>query len=335
MKYIFSIFPSILFILAGCENLSPEEITIQKLIQTTEVGQKAQTITPLKGGKSKSDLFLVTSTSGHKYVARFFPHENQEGRERIVTAHKIASQQGYGPLVFYASASDAVILMDYLEPDPENKQHTPEKMAALLRLIHQGPKFPSSWNILDRTEQNLTSIEPHHQQLLPISKIRAVLQKMMEQLSKISKNVPCHRDLNPGNVIVSGGKYWAIDYDDAANDDPFLDLAMAGLLHNYTQQENQHLLEAYQGHPPTAPEMRKFNLCRRIALLFKATEILVRLPDDQWNTSVDTTTIPPFEELLSGVRSGTFSLDNLTNQLTISRSGIQSVISTADDPSLS
>src|SRR6266436_4778174 len=106
MKNIVNILPIILFLLSGCNSPSPEEVTIQKLIPAIEKEERAQSITPLLGGKSKTMLFLVTSSSGHKYVARFFSHENQGGREQMIKKQQIASQAGYGPLVSYASASN-------------------------------------------------------------------------------------------------------------------------------------------------------------------------------------------------------------------------------------
>lgn len=318
----------ILFLLSGCQSISPEEIIINKRIQTIRAGEEVQTMTPLQGGKSKSKLFLVTSSSGHKYVARFFPHESQDRREKIIKAQRIASQQGYGPFVSYASPSDALILMDYLEQDSPNTQHTPETMASLLKTIHQGPQFQSSWTLWDRMEQNLKIIDSRQQQLFSIPKVRRVLKEMADQLSKGDKNVPCHRDLNPGNVIVSGGRYWAIDYDDAGNDSPLLDLAMAGFLHAYTQDENEQLLRAYLGHSPTPQELKQFNLYRHVVIIFKITEMLVKLPENQWDTPLDKIKIPPFEDLLSRIRSGTFSLDDPENQFILCLSGIETVLNT-------
>ena len=127
-------------------------------------------------------------------------------------------------------------------------------------------------------------------------------------------------------MIVSGKKYWAIDYDNASNDDPLLDLAVAGLTHGYTLEENRRLLSFYLKHPITPQDQQKFDLYRQLAILFYSTEMLSHLQADGWTLDLEGQQIPPLSILLSRMRSGTFSLDDQANVFLLGISGIQDVV---------
>ena len=64
------------------------------------------------------------------------------------------------------------------------------------------------------------------QELLPAAQKNAVLESLREMPSGKSL---CHGDFHIGNIIISGGKYWIIDWMDAAAGD-----CRADIMHSYT-----------------------------------------------------------------------------------------------------
>ena len=138
------------------------------------------------------------------------------------------------------------------------------------------------------------------------------------------KTVACHRDLNPGNVIVSGGRYWAIDYDNASTDDPLLDIAITSLLHWFTPSQEQELVQTYFDHLPNQAEQNDLDAYRKIAMLFYATERLTKLPMGVWEQ--DPIEAPPLEDLLDQLRKGTYPLDSERNLFVLALSRIRHVL---------
>lgn len=66
--------------------------------------------------------------------------------------------------------------------------------------------------------------------------------------------VPCHCDYQPTNLVVSGDKFYVLDWEFAGMNDPFYDIACYG---NAGFDKALSLLEAYVGHKPTSQELRR------------------------------------------------------------------------------
>ena len=61
----------------------------------------------LAGGFSRAQLFTVTADS-KKYVVRFLTHKSSEERSREIDFLQRASQEGYGPHVYFADPAKGI-----------------------------------------------------------------------------------------------------------------------------------------------------------------------------------------------------------------------------------
>ncbi len=78
------------------------------------------------------------------------------------------------------------------------------------------------------------------------------------------KQVPCHCDYQPTNLVINEKRLYVLDWEYAGMNDPFYDIACYG---NAGFDKALSLLEAYVGHKPTADELRRLYFHRAFQCL--------------------------------------------------------------------
>ena len=78
------------------------------------------------------------------------------------------------------------------------------------------------------------------------------------------KQVPCHCDYQPTNLVINGDKLYVLDWEFAGMNDPFYDIACYG---NAGFDKALSLLEAYVGHKPTKEELQRLYFHRAFQCL--------------------------------------------------------------------
>jgi len=68
--------------------------------------------------------------------------------------------------------------------------------------------------------------------------------------------VPCHNDLLAGNFIGDGARVWIVDWEYAGMGDRYFDLANLSINSGFDETDDEHLLAAYFGEPPTPAVLR-------------------------------------------------------------------------------
>ena len=84
------------------------------------------------------------------------------------------------------------------------------------------------------------------------------------------RTAPCHRDLNPNNILETADRAVFVDWDTAGQGDPYLDLAQLGVFAFPAPPEREALLEAYLGRRATDAERARSTVARVRALAFYA-----------------------------------------------------------------
>lgn len=75
----------------------------------------------------------------------------------------------------------------------------------------------------------------------------------------VAEKVPCHNDCLVGNWVIGGdGKLWLIDWEFSGMNEPMWDLSCLSIEHDYTEENDDLLLESYYGRPATVDEKRRF-----------------------------------------------------------------------------
>jgi Ser/Thr protein kinase RdoA (MazF antagonist) len=124
----------------------------------------------------------------------------------------------------------------------------------------------------------------------------------MTELSSLTKRyhteAPCHRELNPGNVIVTGDSAFFVDWDAAGQGDTFLDLAELSVFEPPNLALREQALALYLGRAPSAEESARATLARVHALGFFATVSMYAAVHTgrPWNES--TKTLPMVDLLM-------------------------------------
>lgn len=238
----------------------------------------------LHGGISGSQLFVVSSED-KKYVIRFLIQKNQRERNQEITCSAIASQQGYGPRIFFTDPKQEFVIMEYLPNEPitqeqKNTAQLYEALADVLRKIHSGPAYPTKLDLFDKMQETIATLTVEKQvTTIAWERIQKAITLIHKTLLPYLTSAPCHNEISPNNLIFFENKFKAIDYETAAQNDPYVDLATV-CMHYCTSDEQENLfLSAYLNKThPSAKEKAKLYLMKQIVLIYGAIEALVFFP---------------------------------------------------------
>lgn len=239
----------------------------------------------LSGGFTGAPLFKVT-TDNQKYVVRFLKHKSKEERIREIAILKIASANKYGPQVYFTDVDQGVIIMEFLQQQPIMHQQvqTPslcEQLAKLLQKIHQGPRFEviKERDVLNAVPAIIKDLQQKNCKNIPLEKLNNIVMAICQAVAPHVMSVPCHNDLHPSNLIFLGDRFKAIDYERAAQADPYFDLAMVAYVFCETPQDEDVLLSTYLNRQPTGVECAKLYLFKQIAWIYSAVCFLTMIPE--------------------------------------------------------
>ncbi|HET9987456.1 MAG TPA: phosphotransferase [Kofleriaceae bacterium] len=220
-------------------------------------------VTPMAGGKSGALLF-VTQHDGQAYVVRKIGERGRAKADRELACMKIAADAGIGARVVFGEGG--IVIMDKLPGAPITRGTSREgdplgRLAATLRTLHAAPRFPDG----PQLGQMFAALASN----LPLPEVlpRAVA-AAEHDLAADPVLVPCHRDLNPTNILATPERIHLIDWEQAGNSDPLFDLAQLGIWVCRDDSERAHLLASYLGRAPIPAEQRRAVLNRILALAF-------------------------------------------------------------------
>ncbi|XXX79341.1 phosphotransferase [Sorangium sp. So ce134] len=260
--------------------MSPPELhpDLSAAIEAAFPGRPAEDRTSLSGGFSGATL-LAFSVDGAPYVAkRCALDPGDPGRAaREIACMRVASERGVAPRLRFADARTGVTVMDRIAGTPLRPARDPallERVAATLRRLHDGPPFPRGPSRKDL----LRSLDAQCAALAGVG-LPAELVRAVDELERASAPhahaAPCHRDVNPNNVLVSADRVYLVDWTTAGAGDPLVDLAQLGVFACPRPEQREALLEAYLGRPPSDGERARARVARAIALAFYAAGFFV------------------------------------------------------------
>ncbi|MBY0353768.1 phosphotransferase [Candidatus Babeliales bacterium] len=307
-----------LLVLSACGQKSHVQQTDNKVLAALEnafgSSQNWQ-VNILKGGLSGAPIFLA-SKGTDQYVVRFFDHLSSDQIPKLIRAQKAAATSGYGPKIYWDNVEQGAVVMDYLEPEQPDKKNILNDLVILLNKIHQSPRIESSGSLWDLTYAAINKLKGVKQTLLELSAVQTYLEKLVQKVSQNLASKPCHRDMNPGNLIFSKGQFFAVDYDSFGMDDPYIDIAQVAIFYCYSAEAEKQLLTLYLHRQPTDAEMAKLQLFKRIALIFYGMEFLCKVPAQLWQSTPD---LIPYLKFLQLLGSKAVALEDPKEKL---RSGL-------------
>ena len=144
-------------------------------------------------------------------------------------ATAVAAATGTGPPVVEFVPPDGPLAVAHLDARalrPEEVRSDLDRVAALCRRFHAGPSLPAAAD-LGAVVRRYTGLVARHRARVPPGH-RALAPAVDRVLAALTagpvQRVPCHNDLPGGNVLDDGSRLWLVDFEHAANNDPWCDL---------------------------------------------------------------------------------------------------------------
>lgn len=244
----------------------------------------------LSGGLSGSTLIKI-NTAENIFVVRFWNMEWVEDFPQDLACQLIASDAGYGPLVFFTDEAACITVIEYIQPEvfPETKIRF-QGLVQLLKKIHSGPAVPQGIDKASYIEESIDTVSKLNLPFLDINAIRAIKEAVYKATQQNTRSAACHRDLHPGNLIYNQGRFVAIDYTWGGMDDPFIDLATLAIFNCTTFEEEQLLLQLYLGDAPSSEDIARLSLVKLAAKIFYGLEFLKLTPVSALNSTISEAT---------------------------------------------
>lgn len=225
------------------------------------------------GGGSSNHNFLVEA-AGRRYVVRIDranPAANGISRQAEWRVLRYAAGRGIAPRARYFNPDLGVLVCDYLAPDA-GAEATVAQLAGLLRSLHGLPAIHYRMEPAERIRRYEHQLPPRWESL------KAFTPRLLNALEQTDPGAPavCHHDLRRANLLVSGGRLLALDWEYVAMGSRWFDLAVVARERQLAEDALEELLGTYLGRNPGDPERQALAaqdlLSRYLEILWHATE---------------------------------------------------------------
>jgi thiamine kinase-like enzyme len=233
---------------------------------------------PLAGGFSSPGIYRVL-INGKSYVLRLsHPKRTLKDEQRTISCIEISSKMGLSPKLYYASAEDGIVIMDYIEPKllswkeltvPKNLK----QLALTLQKLHVGPRFPEFVTVFDVKRMFERVLGNHKPKLL--EELDASLAEIETLLRKNKVGHPCHNDLKLDNLLFDGKQFWLVDWEGASQGNPFFDIATVITFLAMNADQEDYFLESYFGKKPTDFQRSQLGFMKQVVLSYYGTAYLM------------------------------------------------------------
>ena len=165
-----------------------------------------------------------------------------------------AAEAGVAPRVAHTIPDLDVFALDWLDARTMSNPALsapgmPERIAAVLRRLHAGPRFRDDFDMFRLSERYLALVEERE---IPIP---AGYREHLPLLPRIESalaahplpSAPCHNDLLAENYLDDGSVLWLVDWEYSGNNDPSFELGNTCLELGYDNDQVDRLCAAYFG----------------------------------------------------------------------------------------
>jgi thiamine kinase-like enzyme len=285
-------------------------LTIEQVIHRIPgwTGARSVDVRPLGGGIT--NLNYRVQVDGESFAVRIPGPETKLlgiDRRREYECTRVAGRTGVGPEVVHFLEAEGVLVTRFIEGRPLTVRDLSEpaairRVADSLRRVHAGPSFPWMFSPFRMVEQYREAAQARGAALPPD------LPSLLTQTAWIEKAVrgaarpsrPCHNDLWVPNLIDDDRCVRIVDWELAGMGDIFFDLGNFAGSHDFSDEQDRVLLEAYCGCVAAGDVAR-----------LKLMKLVGEIRDALWAVVQSTASAIPFdflgyaEERFARFRSGT------------------------------
>jgi thiamine kinase-like enzyme len=233
-----------------------EELTAA-LQRVPETANRRLTLTPLSGGITNRN-FLITPADGEdRYVIRLAGNDTHLlgiSREVEHAATVAAAGVGVGPEVVAFIRPEGYLVTRFISGSPISLERMREP-ATLVRVVdaltrvHGGPAIPGIFVPFRIVEAYLAlAISRGVPEPAAWDRAHEVSRRIERALLEApAALMPCHNDLLNANFLDDGTRIRIVDWEYAGMGDPFFDLANFSVNHELDVEQDEALLDAYDG----------------------------------------------------------------------------------------
>jgi thiamine kinase-like enzyme len=243
--------------------LSPD---VNALLDRLACLRGPRTVTFLEGGLTNTNVRVVTADAD--VVVRISREDSSIlaiDREAEHANSKAAAESGASPGVVEYSPADHLLVVEYIHgrtygPADLQDSATLVKVADACRLLHEGPRFVSEFDMFDVQAGYLRTVQERGYRLpdrylefMPqVEQIRTAL------ATRPIPTVPCNNDLLAANFVDDGDRVWIIDFEYSGNNDPCFELGNVWSESTLDLPLLDELIAAYYGgeHPELVARAR-------------------------------------------------------------------------------
>ena len=231
-------------------------------------------IESMPGGLSNQS-YRVT-VANEPYVVRLANAKNagtETDRVREIEIHQTAAEAGIAPEVLFADAE--LLVTRFVEAPPTspaafNDSRFLDTLADLLRRVHALPVCGERYDARRAAGHYEASIRGDSALQSMAGRCLTIIERAVIELKLDPATSDgfccCHNDIVAANLL-RGDRLWLIDWEYAADNDPFFDLAGPLAYHELGREAQLGLLSAYLG--TAAPESRE-----RLAIMMQLFDAL-------------------------------------------------------------
>jgi thiamine kinase-like enzyme len=230
---------------------------VRAMRRVPELGGRELTLTSLSGGITNRNYLVEATGQDERYVIRLAGNDTHLlgiSREVEHAATVAAAGVGVGPEVVAYIRPEGYLVTRFIEGRPlpieeAHQQATLERVADTLRRFHDNAAIPGLFIPLRIVEAYRALAVARGVRIPAEYELAQAIARRIE-LALLSGPVelrPCHNDLLNANFIDDGGRIRIVDWEYAGMGDPFFDLANFSVNHELTADEEEYLLDAYDG----------------------------------------------------------------------------------------
>lgn len=276
-------------------------------------------LTPVGAGQSGAGVYRLNGPAGTFVVKQTPTTEPDAVWQRSLDVQRAAAAVGVAPAVVHADATHRLVVSEaitdrgwaaYYGP-PTTHPAALTLLGETIRRLHTLPIAPGmptarAAPFVRQIQQSANAAHP-----LPIW-VNATIDALLSAEPPASDRAPVlsHNDLNPSNLIFDGTRLLLLDWQTAAVNDPYYDLALVSVFSRMDADACRRLLTAYDGTPvPALPE--RFQWSRRMASAVAGTALLwVAGLRGYRGVAPDTVMdAPTMGDVYAAMRDGTLSMD--------------------------
>jgi thiamine kinase-like enzyme len=230
---------------------------VRAMQRLPELVGRELSLTPLSGGITNRNFLVTPAGVTERFVIRLAGNDTHLlgiSREVEHAATVAAAGVGVGPEVVAFIRPEGYLVTRFIEgtPIPEEAMRRPDtlrRVAATLRRIHDGPPIPGLFVPLRIVEAYRALAIARGVRIPAEYELAAAIGRRIELalLSSPLEMRPCHNDLLNANFIDDGTRIRIVDWEYAGMGDPYFDLGNFSVNHELTPDDDQALVEAYEG----------------------------------------------------------------------------------------